>query len=137
MRKKKGNELNGLAHYFNCNMEGLSFPLLTLVDYKGFRVIATCQLPIGRDTLIYGSLKAIVCFSIQLLLCHKKKGSFDGLNVKDEEFKVNEMMKSLGRQLNIKGHLCGLKKKIVVYSPADIQVHRGKDGRVYILSFSR
>ena len=34
---------------------GLHFPLMLLVDYKGWRVICTSVLPLGKDTLRYGS----------------------------------------------------------------------------------
>ena len=34
---------------------GVCFPLSAVLDYRGFRVSAIAQLPIGKDTLVYGS----------------------------------------------------------------------------------
>ncbi len=48
-------ELNGLMACIDCNIVGLSFPLMALIDYAGYRVIATSLLPISKDTLVYGS----------------------------------------------------------------------------------
>jgi hypothetical protein len=38
--KVAGNELRGLIHYFNCGISGINVPLMTLVDYLGYRLIA-------------------------------------------------------------------------------------------------
>lgn len=37
---------------------GLHFPLMALIDYRGFRLIALSILPVGTDTIIYGSPNA-------------------------------------------------------------------------------
>jgi hypothetical protein len=55
-----GLELIGLSHYFN-TMEGVSFPLTALVDYRGFRLIAMTGL---IDYLL--QKKCIVMFIIVL-----------------------------------------------------------------------
>lgn len=41
--------------YFNCDIVGLHCPLMALVDYRGFRLIAMSILPIDKTTLVYGS----------------------------------------------------------------------------------
>jgi hypothetical protein len=33
----------------------LHFPLMTVVDYRGYRISAVAQLPIGKSSLVYGS----------------------------------------------------------------------------------
>jgi len=53
--KAGGLELQGLMCWQSTMPEGLRFPMMCLIDYKGFRLIASAVLPIGRDTLRYGS----------------------------------------------------------------------------------
>lgn len=52
--KAAAHELKGLISYYSCNIEGLHFPLMALIDYKGFRVIAISILPINDNTICYG-----------------------------------------------------------------------------------
>jgi hypothetical protein len=40
---------------FNAQSNDLCFPLMALVDYRGFRLIAISLLPIDKNTIIYGS----------------------------------------------------------------------------------
>lgn len=54
-RKIGGHELKGLMSYYNCQIPGLHFPLMALIDFKGFRLIASSLLPISLQTLKYGS----------------------------------------------------------------------------------
>lgn len=57
--KVAGNELRGLIAYFGAGVEGLSFPLTCLIDFKGYRLVASTLLPIdGSKTLVYGSSNA-------------------------------------------------------------------------------
>ena len=53
--KAAGNELRGLISYFNTGISDLNVPLMALVDYRGFRLIAMSILPVGEETIIYGS----------------------------------------------------------------------------------
>ena len=48
-------ELLGLSTYFSADVAGLHYPLMCVLDYKGVRMIAMSLLPIGRDTIKYGS----------------------------------------------------------------------------------
>ena len=43
-----GHELKGLMAYFSLEMEEVNFPLMTLVDYRGFRLVAISVLPVGK-----------------------------------------------------------------------------------------
>jgi hypothetical protein len=54
-----GHELRGCMCYYNCAVAGLAVPLMCLVDYRGFRLIAITVLPIGRNTLVRAKLTAI------------------------------------------------------------------------------
>jgi len=50
-----GHDLKGLGSYMNCGIQDLHFPLMCLVDYRGFRLIAMSILPIDETTIQYGS----------------------------------------------------------------------------------
>ncbi len=56
--KAAAHELVGLMSLIECNVPGLHFPLFTLIDYHGYRMIATSMLPIDKTTLVYGSADA-------------------------------------------------------------------------------
>jgi Clustered mitochondria len=53
--KVAGHELKGLQQYSACGIDALHFPLMAVITYKGFRVVAVSYLPIGEDTIKYGS----------------------------------------------------------------------------------
>lgn len=57
--KASAAELRGLSSIFDCEVAKIRVPLLTLVDYMGYRVTAISLLPIsGTKTLRYGSSDA-------------------------------------------------------------------------------
>ena len=46
---------------------------------------------------------------------------------------MNKMMRSLGKSLYLKKHECGFDSKpVFLYSPTDIEGHKGYDNRFYI-----
>ena len=49
--KIAGHELKSLENLFSCFIEGLSYPLLSLIDFKGYRLVALSLLPINGKTL--------------------------------------------------------------------------------------
>ena len=52
--KVANHELTGLMAYFNLGFRDVCTPLMSLVDYRGFRLVAMSVLPVSKDTLIYG-----------------------------------------------------------------------------------
>jgi hypothetical protein len=42
--------------YYQC--EGISVPLMALIDYRGFRLVAMSILPVNAMSLVYGSQDA-------------------------------------------------------------------------------
>jgi hypothetical protein len=46
------------------------------------------------------------------------------------------MMKKLAGAMNIKGHIVG-NEQVMIHGPADIEVHKGSDGRFYVIDFAR
>jgi hypothetical protein len=82
--KATGHELKGLMEYMDCRVAGLHFPLAVLVDYRGYRLIAEAILPVGRDTLVYGSADG-------------------GTNIHADHPHMNARMKTAAKILNLKG----------------------------------
>jgi hypothetical protein len=92
-------------------MPHLNLPMMALVDYRGFRVIAMSVLPIKGKSLIYGSKDA-------------------GATVFNTDPKFNLMMDEAGKKLNLASHLCGTDPNNLkeLRSPCDIEGHLGSDG---------
>ena len=124
--KVAGNELKGLISYFNCGIHELRVPLMALVDYMGFRLVAMAYLPIAPNTLVYGT-------------------NDGGRTIKNDEPELDSLMQKAANHINIKTHICGLvgpsgrrrKGWKMLHSPADIEGHRGFDNHYYVLDFSR
>eukprot|EP01114_Cavostelium_apophysatum_P005961 TRINITY_DN1714_c0_g1_i2.p1 TRINITY_DN1714_c0_g1~~TRINITY_DN1714_c0_g1_i2.p1 ORF type:complete len:511 (-),score=123.93 TRINITY_DN1714_c0_g1_i2:421-1953(-) len=57
-----------------------------------------------------------------------------GKHIHSEDRAFNRLMRRAANKLNIKPHRVG---SHVLYSPADLEGHLGKDGRYYLLDFSR
>lgn len=53
--KAAGHDLKGSVHYSNCGVRELHVPLIALIDYKGFRMSAQAFLPLGPESMVYGS----------------------------------------------------------------------------------
>ena len=117
--KAAGHDLKGVKAYFNAGVPLLNFPLVCLVDYMGFRLVAISLLPIGNDTIVYGSSDA-------------------GRNVHASDAKFNAAMELAAERLNIRGHFAGPRHKpTFVHSAADIEGHCGRDGRRYLIDLGR
>lgn len=118
--KISGHELKGLLACMNCAPADLSLPLIALVDYKGFRLIAMSQLPISQETLAVGS-------------------GDGGITVVSRNAVLSEKMSQMGRSLNLKGHLVGASQEgsEFLYTPVDLEGHVGRDRAFYLCDFSR
>jgi len=115
--KVAGNELKGLISYYNCGIRQLCVPLMALVDYMGFRLIAMSLLPL--DSLIYGTKDA-------------------GRSVHSSHEGFNHLMRKACKKMNLVEHHAGLyEPPTKLWSAADLEGHIGKDGRLYLLDFSR
>ncbi len=114
--KVAGHELRGCMCYYNCAIPGLAVPLMCLIDYKGFRLIAITVLPIDRHTLVGGTSDA-------------------GRNIHSSDFLLNQKLAKAGQVLNLKQHQV---RGHTIYSACDLEGHfNSKDGRHYLLDFSR
>lgn len=127
--KGASNDMLGLLAFHNSNVEGLHFPLLCIIDYHGYRLLAMSILPIyKRSTLIYGSQDA-------------------GKHTMNLNKEFSEKMKIVAKQLNLKEHkipgyksLANIQEDptiIKICTPVDIEGHLGTDGKYYVLDFGR
>lgn len=117
--KAAGHELNGLMYYYNCEIPQLNVPLMCLIDYRGFRLVAMSLLPVTNETLIYGSSNA-------------------GVTVKNIDPTFNRLMKQASKRLNLAAHFVGPPGELVkLHAPVDIEGHKSEDGNYYLLDFAR
>lgn len=113
--KTGAHELRGLMHYSSLRVSGLHFPLMLVMDYKGFRLVAEALLPINKETICYGS-------------------SDGGESVHASGETICLMMKTVGQELHLAPHLV---KDKMLYGPGDQEVHQGLDGRYYCIDLAR
>jgi hypothetical protein len=123
--KTAKHELRGLQLYMNLALERrvaplMHFPLTAVIDWRGFRVLASAVLPISRDSLVYGSADA-------------------GVTVRTDP-QVAAWMEDAARLLNLKPHAVitrDLQTVVTMAACADIEVHRARDARTYMLDTHR
>jgi len=118
--KAAKNELKGLEAYSTMYSGNLSFPMMAVIDYKGYRLVAMSVLPVNKQTIKYGS-------------------NDSGVTIHADIPEINQKMEFVAKQLNLKGHMTGLRRdaKKMIYGPGDIEAHLGTDGRHYVLDFGR
>lgn len=79
-------ELKSLQEIYQHLPPGVRVPLMALIDYRGFKLLAVSLLPIGKDTLVYGSDDAAA-------------------TVHSDVDEVNNTMRELAKALNLKRHI--------------------------------
>eukprot|EP01105_Mastigella_eilhardi_P018223 TRINITY_DN4210_c0_g1_i2.p1 TRINITY_DN4210_c0_g1~~TRINITY_DN4210_c0_g1_i2.p1 ORF type:complete len:820 (+),score=192.17 TRINITY_DN4210_c0_g1_i2:941-3400(+) len=118
--KVAGHELKGCISYFNCVtrwVRDITVPLMALVDYRGFRLVAMTELPtISKATLRYGS-------------------SDGGKTVVTSDPVLNDKLKRVSQILNIRRRR--VREGAYLYSPVDLEGHKGSDAQYYLVDFSR
>eukprot|EP01130_Rhizamoeba_saxonica_P014986 TRINITY_DN662_c1_g2_i2.p2 TRINITY_DN662_c1_g2~~TRINITY_DN662_c1_g2_i2.p2 ORF type:complete len:506 (-),score=103.86 TRINITY_DN662_c1_g2_i2:2144-3661(-) len=113
--KVASHELKGLMSYY-CSTEDLKFPLMSVIDYRGWRVVAISLLPISNETLVYGSSDA-------------------GATIHKKDEQMNNIMRKSGQVMNIIPHICG-NDAVEVYSACDIEGHKTEYG-YYLIDYAR
>jgi Clustered mitochondria/Hom_end-associated Hint/Translation initiation factor eIF3 subunit 135/Leucine Rich repeat len=119
-QKAAGHELKSLMRYYRV-CEGLRVPLIALIDYRGYRLVAESVLPLTSSTILYGS-------------------NDGGRTVLREDPKLNAMMAAAAARLNLAEHKCGRRgsgRRVKLHAPLDIEAHRGLDGHYYAIDFAR
>ncbi|MDP2437575.1 MAG: hypothetical protein Q8P67_17670 [archaeon] len=132
--KVAGHELRALTALSGASIgagESIHFPLMCLVDFKGFRVICQSILPISRrSTLVYGSTNAGQSIEDGQTVTLRSAAS-------EKPSTVFQVMRRVCSRLNLKAHAPRQHPAKVIYGPVDIEGHLGYDGRFYLLDVAR
>ena len=120
--KVGGHELKSAMRF--SGVRGLNVPLMALIDYRGFRLVAMSWVPtMGEHTIVYGS-------------CDANK---DVVHRSNDEF--TEMIEGVAHSLNLKPHVCGSVRPQRLMMPVDFEGHAVRDGEghkhFYALDFAR
>lgn len=102
------------------NLPVLHFPMMTLITWRGFRLIATTQLPIDSSTIEYGSSNAAITVHASST--------------------VAPVMQQIAKDLNLAPHHVVSRdgrQRILLHACADVEVHLGRDNRLYALDLHR
>ena len=102
-------------------MRNLRTPLMALIDFRGYRLIAQSFLPITTRTLCYGS-------------------SDGGRVIHDDDTLLSERIRMVASELNLAPHACLSRKdgrNVVLWGPGDLEGHNGLDGHHYVVDFAR
>lgn len=105
---------------FRCQVPGIYVPLMAMIDYRGYRLLAMSILPIdSKRTLRYGSEDGGLTIACNLnpALDDKVTQVAGKLNLKPHVVTTS----------GIPSHSCELAM------PVDIEVHEGIDGKFYML----
>jgi hypothetical protein len=92
------------------------FPLMALIDFRGFRLIAISLLPINSNSLIYGTADG-------------------GKTVKQSDKTFNAHVRRLAEQIHSQPHRIGNANEHQL--AVDIEAHKGTDNKYYMLDFAR
>ena len=121
--KAASRELTALVACWRLTFEipEMALPLMTLIDYRGYRIIATTLLPISSNTLKYGSEDA------------------GGIVKKGLDAGVDSVAERLSEKLNLAPHVAGRNNQNteILSLPCDIELHRGLDNNIYIIDLAR
>jgi hypothetical protein len=91
---------------------------MSVIDYRGYRVVALSVLPISSTSIIYGSPDA-----------------GNTVHAFDDEFNIK--MEQAAAKLNLKPHKVGVHQTIIC-GPGDIEGHKSQeDGKYYVVDYAR
>merc|ERR1719238_66040 len=113
--------LNSVLRFIEKTGSQLCFPLMTLVDYNGHRVLACSQLPIDKNTLLYGTSNA-------------KTVHFG--NEYEKSKPLSSWISQLGKSCNL-GPNSFSAKNTIFFTPLDLEGHLGNDERQYFVDMAR
>jgi hypothetical protein len=106
-------DFQGCAAVTDSIVTGIRTPLMSLITYRGCRILAMSVLPIqGEKTQVYGTANA-------------------GAKVLNEDEKFNEYASDLAKSFNLKSHKV---KDRWIHTGVDCEGHRGHDGRYYMVN---
>ncbi|CAM9265877.1 unnamed protein product [Ascophyllum nodosum] len=113
--KGAGHDLKGATRYLGTRIKTLHYALQCLIDYLGFRMTAQAELPVDSSTLRYGTADA-------------------ARTVHNDDAELERKLEATAKKLNLRTHLV---HGVRMHSACDVEGHKGKDGRHYLLDFAR
>ena len=124
-----------------CQVNQLHVPLISLFSYGGYRVIVTCILPIDEHTLHFGSADGGRTIrglpfeaNVDAALCQPVPVGSRSCTPHTKA--ISELLRKVCEKLNLKPH-GGIERGTghvkLMFGPTDMEVHRGRDGRYYII----
>lgn len=105
----------------DCRIQGLYVPLIALINYRGYSLVAQSWIPIDEHTIVYGT-----------------SDGGGSIHASNEQF--NAKMKAVAEHINLKPHTVSSADKSysrMLYGPADLEGHIGRDSRCYVIDCSR
>lgn len=114
-QKAAEHELKGGMAFLDCRVTNLRLPLMALIRYRGHCILAESVIPVGHDSLVYGS----------------KDG---GISVHADSPALNEKIRLAAISLNLKAHRVWNRaktKSVILHAPIDLEGHIGRDGLFY------
>ena len=132
--KGYGNKLRGSIGYIKCYVPGMQIPMMCLVDFRGFRLMAEAVMPL--------TVKKYDQYGMELSSSQKLvMGTIDrGLHITNEDGELHKLLGTAAEKMNLAQH--GVKGKddlspAYFWAPADIRGYRGSDERLYICNLGR
>ncbi|KAH3742853.1 Histidine kinase A [Pelomyxa schiedti] len=118
--KSGSHDLKGMMAWNSAGIEGIRFPLMAVIGFKGFRVIALSVLPVNKEqTLKYGTADG-------------------GEIIHNDDTILSRKMANAAAEINLAPHYVGNDDAgTTLCGPADLEGHSGLDGKYYLLDFSR
>jgi len=139
------HELKGLMAVLDSRVAGLHTPMMAVITYRGFSLVAQSVLPIDKTTLLCGSDdsgRTIVAKSKELMAKLDTLGK--ALNLKEHYvWERRDSNKSLGTphssssSPSLSSSSSPSLQRIALRTPVDLEGHLGHDGRYYVLDCSR
>jgi len=115
---------------------------MALVNYRGWRLVASSVLPIDATTIVYGSpdsCQTVYADDPALNQIMKEAASYLNIKVEDN-FRCFLVLASMLILFLRQGHEISSRengKRVFIHAPGDVEGHRGKDGRYYLLDTHR
>ena len=101
--KAAGLELLHFDQIISRNLTDVCTPLVSLIDYQGYRVISVSFLPVAAHTLCYGSNNG-------------------GKLVHNDNLQVTARLNELFQSFNLKQHQIG-SSGVILTAPGDVEGH--------------
>ena len=97
----------------------IGYPLMALLDLRGYRLIASSLVPIDRGSLIYGSTDG-------------------GVTVVNTEPLFSDKFAQIAAHLHLKAHRSSdASLATPIFGPSDMEAHLGSDRRFYVIDLAR